>query len=525
MPRPLQPRVLELGSLLCVMVIAALAVAVPAEAARKRTPTRPFDVRVDALKPGTVVPKSFLGFSIEYPDLPAYTGGPGAPNELFVRLLQTLAAYGNGPPSLRIGGNSGDQSWWNPAGAPRPPNVFTDITPQWVEALTVPVTRLATPVILGLNLALNDPGNARAFAEAVASRLPPGSIESLEIGNEPDLYPHPKTFHVGRRVRHRPQHRPIYGPDQYFQELDAYLAALSGQRLPLAAGGFASAAWDQFSTALLDRSAARSAAAGRVAILSGHAYPLRTCGTIRRRPRRGLIGRLLANSRAVARVKSLVAIARSRGVPLRLSEANSTVCGGVKGVSDTFATALWATNALFGYLDAGVRGVNIHTWHGAFYAPFEFRRRGSSTVALVRPLFYGILLFARATAQRAQLLPTGPRRRHGVRIWATRNIGGTVRVVAVNTSKRVRRRVRVQLVGVVGPGSLERLTAPGLRAKHRTTLAGKSYGRATPDVLLRGRHREGTVRPDRGRYKFWLPAASAAMLTVRPIAPRPLPQL
>jgi hypothetical protein len=516
MLRPLRPRpvrVLRLGSSLCVAAVAGLALTAPIADARKKPPTRPFDVRVDALKPGATVPKSFLGLSIEYPDLPSYTGGPGSPNELFLRLLQTLAAYGNGPPVLRIGGNSGDQSWWNPAAAPRPPNVFTDITPQWVDALSVPVARLGTPVILGLNLALNDPGNAKAFAEAVSSRLPQGSIESLEIGNEPDLYTRPKTFHVGRRVRHRPQHRPTYGPDQYFQELEAYLGSLSARALPLAAGGFASAAWDQFNAPLLDRTA------GKVGILTAHSYPLRTCGTIRRRPRRGLIGRLLANSRAVARVRSIAAIARSRGIPLRLSEANSTVCGGVKGVSDTFATALWATNALFGYLDAGVRGVNIHTWHGAYYAPFEFRRRGNSTVALVRPLFYGMLLFARATAHRAQLLPTDPRRRHGVRVWATRNVGGTVRVVAVNTSKRVRRRARVELAGVAGSATLERLTAPGLRAKHRTTLAGKSYGRVTTDAVLHGRHGEATLRPDRGRYKFWLPPASAAMLTVRPTIP------
>jgi hypothetical protein len=507
-----QLRVLKRGSLLCVAAVAALALA-PIADARKKAPAKPLDVRVDTLKPGTGMPKSFLGLSIEYPDLPLYTGLPGSPNEPFVRLLQTLAAYGNGPPSLRIGGNSGDQSWWNPGAAPRPPNVFTDITPQWVEALSIPVERVGSPVLLGLNLALNDPGNAKAFAEAASKRLPPGSVESLEIGNEPDLYARPKTFYVGHRLLRRFQYRPAYGADQYFQELDAYIGALSGQGVSLTAGGFASAAWDQFTAPLLDR------ARGRVSTLAGHTYPLRTCGAVRRRPPATLIARLLSNRRSVARARELATVARSRGIPFRLSEANSTICGGVKGVSDTFATALWATNALFGYLEAGVRGVNLHTWHGAFYAPFEFRRRDDHFVALVRPLFYGMLLFARATAHRAQLLPTDPRRRRGVRIWATRNIGGTVRVVVINTSKDVLRRTRIELAGAKGIGSLERLTAPGLEAKSGIRLAGKSYGSATSDVILRGRHAEASVRPRGGRYMFWLPPASAAMLTVRPAVP------
>jgi hypothetical protein len=509
MPRP---RVLMLGSLLCVTTVASLALASSADA-RKKQPIQPLDVRVDALEPGTVVPKSFLGLSIEYPDLPHYTGSPSAPNEPFLRLLQTLAAYGNGPPSLRIGGNSGDQAWWNPSAAPRPPTVFTDITPQWVEALSVPVTRARTPVILGLNLALNDPANARAFADSVSSRLPPGSVQALEIGNEPDLYTRPKRFWVGRHFKQRPRHRSVYGPDQYFKELESYIEALAELKAPLAAGGFATVTWDAFTGPLLDRTG------GRVAVFNGHTYPLRTCGAIRRRPPGLLVARLLSNRRSVARTRELAAVARSRGVPLRLSEANTTICGGVKGVSDTFATALWAVDALFGYLHAGAQGVNLHTWNGAFYAPFEFRHWGGRTVVRVRPLFYGMLLFARATAHRAQLLPTYPRRRRGVRIWATRNVGGTVRVVLSNTSKRLTRRARVALPGVPGSGSLERLMAPDLLAKTGIRLAGKTFAPVTSAPVLRGRHSEAKLQPRAGRFLFWLPPTSAAMLTVRPAAP------
>jgi glycosyl hydrolase family 79 len=490
-----------------------LAVLAPGAEARERPEPRPLDVRVDPQRPGATIPRSFLGLSIEYPDLPLYTGSPAQPNELYLRLLGALAAYGNGAPTLRIGGNSGDQSWWNPAGLPRPANVFHDTTPQWIEALSVPVRRVGSRVVLGLNLALNDPANARAFAEAAISRLPPGAVELLEIGNEPDLYTRPTSFYVGRRLRQRPLHRPAYSPEQYLQELDAYVGALSPLGVPLGAGGFASAAWDARTPSLLDRFA------GRIKALSAHVYPLRTCGAVRRRPPGRLIARLLANRRAVERAAEIGAVARSRGVAFRLSEANSTVCGGVKGVSDTFATALWATNALFGYMAARAQAVNLHTWHGAFYAPFSFPQRDGRVVARVRPLFYGMLLFARATAHRAQLLETSPRRARGLRIWATRNLGGTTRVVVVNTSKQLARRARIAIAGLGAPGTVERLTAPSLHAKGGIALAGKSYGGSTADAVLRGRHAGERVRARRGRYEVVVAPASAAMLTVRPAAP------
>ena len=43
-----------------------------------------------------------------------------------------------------------------------------------------------------------------------------------------------------------------------------------------------------------------------------------------------------------------------------MTELNSVTCGGLRGVSDSFATALWAPDALFEMLRAGVDGVNIH---------------------------------------------------------------------------------------------------------------------------------------------------------------------
>src|SRR5487761_323033 len=75
---------------------------------------------VDVAHPGRAIPPSFLGFSIEYNSIPRYAGTPDTGmNSAFVQLLQNLSAWDNGPLALRIGGNSEDESWWNPSGSPK----------------------------------------------------------------------------------------------------------------------------------------------------------------------------------------------------------------------------------------------------------------------------------------------------------------------------------------------------------------------------------------------------------------------
>jgi ketosteroid isomerase-like protein len=96
-----------------------------------------------------------------------------------------------------------------PASAPS--RVLYDVAPAWVASLATGQARLAAPVALGLNLALDDPGNAVSLVRAVRSRLRPPGVVSLEIGNEPDLFTHARTFRVGWLTVHRPR-RATGGP-------------------------------------------------------------------------------------------------------------------------------------------------------------------------------------------------------------------------------------------------------------------------------------------------------------------------
>ena len=120
-------------------------------------------------------------------------------------------------------------------------------------------------------------------------------------------------------------------------------------------------------------------------------------------------------------VRAVVAFTHRAGLRFRLTEMNSVTCGGRRGVSDTFATALWAPDALFELLRAGVNGVNVHIRDGAINAAFTLGRSGLGT----RPLLYGLTLFARTLGPNAELVPLrihAPGSPH-LKVWAVRTRG------------------------------------------------------------------------------------------------------
>ena len=65
-----------------------------------------------------------------------------------------------------------------------------------------------------------------------------------------------------------------------------------------------------------------------------------------------------------------------------------------------------------------------------------------------------------------------------------------------------------------GPGTLERLAAPSLDAKTGIALGGSRYRMARPTADLTGMPVSETVTPRGHSYRFSVPPASAALLTV-----------
>jgi hypothetical protein len=214
-----------------------------------------------------------------------------------------------------------------------------------------------------------------------------------------------------------------------------------------------------------------------------------------------------ATRRMAHSVAAVVRMAHEHGERFRLTEMNSVTCGGLKGVSNTFATALWAPDALFELLRVGVDGVNLHVRAGAINAPFKLGVKGLEA----RPLLYGMALFARALGPRAQLVAmrVHGRRPASVKVWAVRVSGGGLRVLAIDEG---RRGIRIQLrLPARGPAQVQRLRAASPASRWGVTLAGQHLG---PDGRWRGRRRLETVPRTRAGYALNVPGDSAALLSV-----------
>ena len=67
----------------------------------------------------------------------------------------------------------------------------------------------------------------------------------------------------------------------------------------------------------------------------------------------------------MAGLAPLIAVAHARRLPLWVAELDSAPCGGAPGASNTFAAALWVTDALFALLRAGADRASVHTFDGA----------------------------------------------------------------------------------------------------------------------------------------------------------------
>jgi hypothetical protein len=157
--------------------------------------------------------------------------------------------------------------------------------------------------------------------------------------------------------------------------------------------------------------------------------------------------------------------------------------------------------------------VNVHTFRSGRYAPFFFRRRGGHWSAQVQPLYYGLLMFARAAPPGSRLLASRHRGGHALRIWTTRGRDGRIRVLVINDALRRTVTTAVRLPAASGAASVQRLTAPRIGARRGVRLAGQSYASRTTTGTLQGAESRTVVREDRGRYVVRVPPASAALLT------------
>src|SRR5262249_31955370 len=126
----------------------------------------------------------------------------------------------------------------------------------------------------------------------------------------------------------------------------------------------------------------------RVRLATVHAYPLKHCGTTP-----VTIGQLLADQAShglAQQLAPLVAAARAHHVELRIDEMNGVSCGGQRGVSNSFASALWVLDALFEFAKLGVYGVNIQTVPNTINEMLGAQFAHGAWHVRVHPEYYGL---------------------------------------------------------------------------------------------------------------------------------------
>jgi hypothetical protein len=435
----------------------------------------PAVLRIRAVERGPAVPPSFLGLSVEWDSVVPYTGPSGRRRGELLRVLRPLERAAGTPLALRIGGDTGDQAWWDPSGRPRPRTVLQDVGPGTMDSLAWLARGLGGPVTLGLNLPLGDPANARTMVAEARRRLPAGALAALEIGNEPDLYDVEHTFRLGGHLHRRLLKDPHYNVALYGRQTDRYLRALARPGAPpLVVGGFASGGWWPSLPGLLRGWGALPGG------LAAHLYAQPRCSAPT--PSAAWLMSPEASRDRVATLRPLMTIARRHRLPMRVAELNSAACGGRPGLSDTPAAALWLADTLFAVLRLGAAGADVHTWRGALYAPFAVA--GPHVVA--RPPLAGMLAFARAAPVGSRLATVGVRGGSGLRAWATVDRRGVIRVALLAPE---RARAEVPAGGRTGCAEIWRSPA--------------------------GPRRRRCACPSAGRYSIGLPARSLAVLTLR----------
>lgn len=491
------------------VVMLAAAAAFPA-LAPGRAATRSLTVRVRFTGHMFRVPPAFLGLSVEPQELARY-----ARTSAFDQVIRTLSPGHGRPLLLRVAGQTSDFAWWQTTGR-RPPEGVIVLGNRWMGTLATFARRDRLQVMLAVNVAVHSPSMAARFITAADDALPPAALVGVEIGNEPDLYFKepaltrqrlPGTSRSATREWTR-----SYGPLEYRRDYATYTQALIRKFPQLAFGA------PDITSARLDWLTAPPLVGPlRPSFLAVHRYPLTTCWP-RSSPNYPTVPMLLmprTSAGLAGTVRAAAAYAHARRVQFEVTEMNSVSCGGNRGVADTFATALWAPDALFGMLAAGVDRVGWHLRPYLPNAPFRL------TQGAIRPMpeLYGLAVFAEIMrhATRRLQVRTSASAAGRFTVWAVAD--GRARATLLFTNK-TRRTVNAIIPAGRGPAQIRTLSAPSVTTNSRVRYAGRTIG---SDGRWHGREHLVTMRDRAGVFRVRVPAYAALTLTFRRQAIRAVP--
>jgi hypothetical protein len=469
-------------------------VSAPSEAAERAATTAaawPVVIAIDRHAPGRPVAQRFLGMSFEAAAI-AKIGALGSHGDL-VALLRSL-----GPGVLRFGGITADQNVaWTDRQTPRPAWATDVVGPAEMQAIGRLARRSGWQVLLTVGMAHYEP--AAAAREVAAAHAALGrNLAAVEIGNEPDAY-----------GRHGFRQLPWIAQG-YQEQVSAYREAI-GALTP----GVRIAGPDVSGSGIYPEWGYAEAAAQTPALLTGHHYPL-GCTHI---PAPSIESLLSPTIRALEAhsLETYLSVGRPRGIPTRIDESNSVSCGGVAGISNTFASALWATAYIAQGMAAGTAGINLqgNPTNCLGYTPLCAPDTASLAAGRMRaqPDWYALLLTRSLVGWRPLLTTIGGATSPNLAAAAFAGPGHALKLVLVDDEAPGARPLALRVA--VGPGlgaaQVIRLTGPALGATGGVLLAGHAVPPSgswqAPSRLPRAVIRSGVL-------SVGLTPASGALVTI-----------
>jgi hypothetical protein len=365
-----------------------------------------------------------VGLSLEYPVMAEDLGAGACPTPALVSALQQL-----GSPPLSLAGDSQDMT--APSGALGAPPASWETGTQYSlpldfwSQLHCLLTATGDPLTVGLNAKSGELAWAAQMVAGAQSAATNGL--DFSIGNEPDLYYLPNYGALGKRQ-----------PGEEAAAVNLYLTVAGYLQQALAGAPLIG---PELANATHWRSELPKVIAQLHEQTVGvHLYPLSACGS----PKAVTIGGLLSEHAADAPTSLawVVADASAAQVPAIISESNSASCGGVAGVSDSPAAAVWAVRFVLDALKTGFQEVRFHL-SGNAYDPFLVRGQevvdsplDSALVALNQWLPVGSSLHTVAGVH--GLLATGVSEASGSTLLILDNEGAKARAVVLRGASSVR---------------------------------------------------------------------------------------
>jgi len=312
-------------------------------------------LRVETSAAGSPISPDFIGLSYENMQLedpnffsPRNTG--------LIEQFRAISPRG----VLRLGGNTSEFNWWKsePNQAPpernlvmkngkRPDSTIYAISPQTIRELDGFLKATGWSCIYGLNLGYGTPATDVPEAQFVFNTLGP-RLQYFQIGNEVDQF-----------IQYRLRDADTWNVNAYLQQWLVIARAVT-KAIPAAKFGLPDVASKvDWLTAIADQWGSVEDKP-TVTTLSHHHYwsgpPSNPNATIQKL--------LQPDPNVTRQAETSRAAAAKMGAAYRMTEGNTVYRGGKSGLSDVFASALWAADYLLTLMQFGYSGVNLHGGSG-----------------------------------------------------------------------------------------------------------------------------------------------------------------